>query len=788
MRNWKKHLAVCSVTTMLLMGLMAAPICANAETAASAEEMEVTVLPELSLDTLAEVNAEQMAKYCTEDNVAPMLWQGLLEQKITVGEKTRTVKLYVPEGTRQGTMFVVMNVPEGEETLTFMKESGWMDKADEEGFCLWVLEPGENGWGTAEEEAAYVKAAISAEGQGTYCMAGPSMYFVGYGEIGTEIHKYVMGSPLQTAAAIFFDASDIDAETLAAYEEKSFNTSTKTYDVDYKDVPVPVLIASEEISEETDAVIDYWDHASENIADFSYEDIDVSPIVETISYDYTSPETTDSAWSFLGEYYRYGSGVCSNFISYKFDYTTKNVTFEHFTDSNGINREYLVYIPDGYEDSAEELPVVFVYHGASNSAVNAFENSLWYLKADEEGFIVVAPQSTLVVLPPSLGGRVPKMYRPLWQVEDESMRETDLVYTDEMLDDLISKYNVDEDRFYLTGHSMGSMMTNYIGSSYVGERFAALGATSGPAMALDETLTSYVPMWQTFGEYDMWSSSLEEDGAEMLLNAVNYWLVHNALATEANVADVRLNGGTTYEEGRFTHTDWSDETGMVIYRYTVVSKKDHVNLPSENFMLWDDWFSKWEKTEDGNRAYEGTAIKLLKDPTITCASAASQMAYASGKTFNLNAVTSGEGKLTYKSSDTKVATVSSKGKVTIKGTGKVTITITSAKTAKYAKATKKVTFKVVPAKAAISKVVSSKKGQLTVTVKKDSKATGYQIQVSTSKKFTKSTTATLTKTSKTFTKLTAGKKYYVRVRAYKTISSKKCYGAYSAVKSVTVKK
>ncbi len=87
---------------------------------------------------------------------------------------------------------------------------------------------------------------------------------------------------------------------------------------------------------------------------------------------------------------------------------------------------------------------------------------------------------------------------------------------------------------------------------------------------------------------------------------------------------------------------------------------------------------------------------------------------------------------------------------------------------------------------------SAKKGQLTVKTKAlDAKVTGYQIQVSTSKKFKKKATKTITvKTNskkalnKTIKGLKKGKKYYVRVRVYK--GKKK--GAYTAAKAVKIKK
>ncbi len=136
-------------------------------------------------------------------------------------------------------------------------------------------------------------------------------------------------------------------------------------------------------------------------------------------------------------------------------------------------------------------------------------------------------------------------------------------------------------------------------------------------------------------------------------------------------------------------------------------------------------------------------------------------------------------------------------------TSKTTLTV------KKLKSNKSYKFKVrairSDAKGAYSSVFTGKTVPLTptVTLKSGKKAltaswktvaniTGYEVQASTSKKFTSKTTKKVTikkaKTTKTtIKKLSKGKKYYVKVRAYKTVGSKKVYSAWSAVKSVKVK-
>ena len=146
----------------------------------------------------------------------------------------------------------------------------------------------------------------------------------------------------------------------------------------------------------------------------------------------------------------------------------------------------------------------------------------------------------------------------------------------------------------------------------------------------------------------------------------------------------------------------------------------------------------------------------------------------------------------YKSSSSSV-TVSKAGKATVKAKfmGKVTITITAPANTNYTATTKKITITVNPTKTALASVTSPSAGKMTVKWKKNAVGTGYQIQYSTSSKFTSPKSVTITKNStltRTIGSLAKGKKYYVRIRTYKTVGSTKFYSGWSAAKAVTVKK
>ena len=128
----------------------------------------------------------------------------------------------------------------------------------------------------------------------------------------------------------------------------------------------------------------------------------------------------------------------------------------------------------------------------------------------------------------------------------------------------------------------------------------------------------------------------------------------------------------------------------------------------------------------------------------------------------------------------------------MKNVGKYTVKVTLK--GNYS-GSKSMTYNINPKGTGVSKVTAAKKGFKVTWKKQATQTTGYQVQYSTSSKFKKAKTVTVSKnktTSKSVSKLSAKKKYYVRIRTYKTVKiggkSVKLYSGWSKAKSVTTKK
>lgn len=98
---------------------------------------------------------------------------------------------------------------------------------------------------------------------------------------------------------------------------------------------------------------------------------------------------------------------------------------------------------------------------------------------------------------------------------------------------------------------------------------------------------------------------------------------------------------------------------------------------------------------------------------------------------------------------------------------------------------KYVYFNIVPKGTTVSKVSPAYKSLKVYLKKQASQTNGYQVQYSTSKKFSGAKTVTINSnktTSTTLKSLKARTTYYVRVRTYKTVSGKKYYSGWSSYK------
>lgn len=246
---------------------------------------------------------------------------------------------------------------------------------------------------------------------------------------------------------------------------------------------------------------------------------------------------------------------------------------------------------------------------------------------------------------------------------------------------------------------------------------------------------------------------------------------------------VTLNGKTLTLNTDYT-VAYTDNVNIGTAKATVTGKGNYKGSVTKTFTITTANNSSGNNGTPGGNGSSGNngtsggngsaGTGNAKQP-ITCKKKTYTVAYGT-KPFKLKVTSNGS--LTYKSSNSKVAAVGkTNGKVTIKNTGTAYIT------AKTQTDSVKITIKVYPKKPSVKSLSIGKGRKLTVKWAKDKRATGYQVQVSTSKNFKKNVKKqNTTKAACTFKKLKAGNKYYVRLRSYKKAGKNTLYSAWSTAK------
>jgi predicted peptidase len=156
------------------------------------------------------------------------------------------------------------------------------------------------------------------------------------------------------------------------------------------------------------------------------------------------------------------------------------------TVTQELQLEYLLALPKGYAEGSERWPLVLFLHGAG-------ERGSDLAKVEIHGppkLIAAGQQIPAIVVSPQCPANE-------WWTAD-----THLLALERLLDEIVAKYRVDEDRIYLTGISMGGYGTWALAARQP-ERFAAAAPICGGGNALPAgRQLRNLPIWAFHGDAD----------------------------------------------------------------------------------------------------------------------------------------------------------------------------------------------------------------------------------------------------------------------------------------------
>jgi predicted esterase len=568
--------------------------------------------PEFEIDKL-----DQFGTYYTG------LWEGSM-----VDLDGRTYKIYVPEGCRRDASCYYIAVPDRVDTVEFLVETGWIEIANRDKIVLSIFEPENERWGSVQDEDEYFNAAFAMFSGTEYVYHDIFNWrWIGYGEGGEMMQRYIMKNPLTAASAVFVNASNtLYPEELDVIASEKYTVKGSTLDITKGETPVPVWIFNEP-NESAQAVVDYWLTANDcdreaaisaagntvimNQKPFSNSiftyDQKVGTVVNTRhSVDYYDKDNTQVMYSWLGRYARSGTGSpYSNSL-------TRSVSDDTFVREDAVvdgwHREWFIYVPSTY-DYDQSLPLVIFYHGTGQSGLLAQRQGDWWKVAEEKKFIAVCPSASLENV--RAAGKVPQMS---WNVEGYGNAD-DITFTKFLINHMAADYNIDRGRVYVTGQSNGGRMAIYAGLALPKDVTAVASAGASALTTGNYGLTvepgryylpedldesSIVPFLATIGQFDNFTYDVNQVGSDS-------WLRTKYLTDRYGL---EFNRQFFYSNGLNDYTVWQNSQGVPLVGQIVVGLRAHSHRPLENWIIWNEWFVKYSKdTESGRLYYMGLPVE-----------------------------------------------------------------------------------------------------------------------------------------------------------------------------------
>ena len=156
--------------------------------------------------------------------------------------------------------------------------------------------------------------------------------------------------------------------------------------------------------------------------------------------------------------------LCFPYVVISQQLTTENIWYD------GNNREYILYVPQTYSPSIS-TPILFAFHGGSGYA-NDFMNYEADFRsiADTANFILVYPQA---LEDPGDGNSTNWLHK-------EPTDHKDIFFIETLIDTISSEYNIDLNRIYACGYSLGGMFS-YELACQLNNKITAIASVAGAA-------------------------------------------------------------------------------------------------------------------------------------------------------------------------------------------------------------------------------------------------------------------------------------------------------------------
>ncbi|MDT0595238.1 alpha/beta hydrolase-fold protein [Glaciecola petra] len=202
---------------------------------------------------------------------------------------------------------------------------------------------------------------------------------------------------------------------------------------------------------------------------------------------------------------------------------------------NGITREYIIYVPENYTRNTSQ-PLLMSFHGLTGNMELNYGNTKFNEQAESNNFIAVHPNG--------LSNR--------WTLTADNNADVDFIQA--LLDEVEKDFNIDSNRIYSTGMSMGGFFSFHLACK-LSDRIAAIASVTGSMYqhAINDCSPSKpMPILQIHGTED------DIVDYSSIAGLLDFWTNHNnteITPVTSNIPDVDAEDGSTVERLEYLNGD-----------------------------------------------------------------------------------------------------------------------------------------------------------------------------------------------------------------------------------------
>lgn len=306
------------------------------------------------------------------------------------------------------------------------------------------------------------------------------------------------------------------------------------------------------------------------------------------------------------------------------------ITIKTLTLPSGYVMDTLLYVPETAGNS--NIPVVTVWHGASQTSNLFMDSTMWWQVAAENGFAIFLQTRTA-----SPGtGNLPSI--------------SNTVMFTAMRDFLAADGRFDMNRIYATGQSAGGGATNNLAmDATTNKQLAAAYPSNFPGnLGTDGASNSFIPVGLVIGEGNYSNRGIpgyataeeaKAAGADIIWDSIgtaaaptgitkwmNYYTTANSLGKGNLLAAIEYSGGNALNGGamgnkvgdisdwntsmaRFRTFTWANNEGYPVLEYVFTLYEAHNNIAGHAEIMWDFMKHYSLDLKTGIRYYSESAFK-----------------------------------------------------------------------------------------------------------------------------------------------------------------------------------